>query len=382
MPVEIILNRESQIILAEGHGRRWNFWNILALGILIGLTTFFITAWYALSRPIPIPSNTAILAVYSYNALTSTQNELLLNNIPAICKTNIPENANWPMICGITTSGESFAITPRWWNISDRTNHGLISVSAIPNSEKTKDMRYFTALNWRGLAKRPVIQMQSSAIESWLGLENYSENTEILFQWDGMKFTSNQKIKAQTSPLPAGDIAFYLDETTWGQLPGDIFLDASALPNRNQWNLPPIERFAIWFDDNRMQISRFIGFRDALDQNQAARILGMVDVTERRQIKLPDGSTSFERLLPTASSSSDLFGQRLNDRGQILDLTPRSLLLSSSSTTKEQTNISPCGASYPWLRLSSKALNDIIGIQMSGIQAYSDNGKLSICFEK
>jgi|GEM_PF-6062256 len=382
MSVEIILNRESQIILAEGHGRRWNFWNLLTVGIIVGLACFFVSAWYALSRPIPIPDNTAILAVYSNKNLNIANNQFINDSIPTICKSNIPSNAEWPMICGITTSGEAFAITPRWWNINNRTHHGAISISTTPETSNIETISYFRTLHWRGLSKKPVIQIQTSALENWLGIEDKSKNTEVLLQWDGERFISDQKIKPQTSPLPAGDIAFYINDSAWDQISGDVFLDAATLPDRNQWNLPPIERFALWFDDNRGLLARFIGFRDSLDQNQAAKILGMVDVTERRQIILPDGSTSYERLLPMATTGTDLFGKRQNDKGQMLDMTPRSILISSTSTTAEQANIAPCGTSYPWLRLSSKAMNNLIGLQMSGVQAYSDNGKLSICFEK
>lgn len=383
MSVEIILNRESQIILAEGHGHRWNFWNLSALGILLGLACFFLAAWYAFSRPIQIPADTAMLAVYSPKSAAALLTQEWLNKLPGVCREFIPSDSDWPIVCGMTSDGEAFAITPRWWNLGDRTNSGLVSRSRIPERLKTVDFRYSTALGWRGLAKQPVIQINSSAIERWLGLEANVTGTGILFQWTGTGFKSDLRLGSQTSPLPAGDIAFYLDAETWGSLPGDLFLDAANLPDRNQWKpLPSIERYALWLGENRSQTGKFIGFRESLDQSQAARVLGMNGVTERRQITLPDGSTSFERLLPTAATGTDLFGRRQNDQGQMIDLTPRSLLVSNTSTMMDQTNIAPCGTSYPWIRLSGLALNNLFGIDLRGVQGYSENGMLNLCIEK
>lgn len=383
MSVEIILNRDSNIILAEGHGRRWNFWNLSALAILLGLGLFFGGMWYFLSRPIPIPNDTALLAVISPKAGRLLLPAALQQKIPGVCQQALASDSDWPIICGLTTSGQAFAILPRWLKSAgfQRFNAGLISLIGDASNE-TKTFRYSHALAWRGLAKQPAIQIESSAIEKWLGLETASTSTKILFRWTGRGFESDLKLAPQTTPLPAGDIALTLDKASWSSLPGDLFLDAAILPDRNQWKpLPSIERYAVWLDENRLIDGRFIGFSEPLDQKLAARVLGMMGVTERRALTLPDGSVSYERLLPTASTSSDLFGRRQNDRGQWIDLSPRSILVSNASNTLDQSNVAPCGIGYPWLRLSKEVLGDMLGIQLPALQGYSQNGKLSICFE-
>src|SRR5688572_12028711 len=114
MDVQITLNRESHIIMAEGHGRRWNFWNLSALGIFVGLALFFGGMWYLLSRPIPVPEDTAILAIISPKASRALLHPSYQEKIPAICQSALSSDSGWPIICGVTTSGQAFAITPRW----------------------------------------------------------------------------------------------------------------------------------------------------------------------------------------------------------------------------------------------------------------------------
>jgi hypothetical protein len=383
MDIQITLNRESHIILAEGYGRRWNFWNLSALGILLGLAVAIGGLWYALSRPIPIPSDTAILGVISPKAAKQLIADHIWEKIPAICQDLLSTDSDWPVICGLTTSGQSFAIAPRWIQGRERVRFtaGLAARSGEVVGE-TRPFRYTSALAWRGLAKQPAIELQSSAIEKWLGLETPSTSTSILFRWNGRGFESDLKLPPQTSPLPAGDIALAITGSAWEGLPGELFLDASNLPDRKQWKpLPAIERYAVWLGPDRLIQGRYVGFAEPLNQETAARILGMSNVTERRSITLPDGSVSFERLLPTASTSTNLFGKRISDRGELIELEPRFMLVSNASTTLDQSNIAPCGITYPWLRLSQTALADIIEPSLPSLQAFSQNGHLAICFE-
>lgn len=368
--------------MAEGHGRRWNFWNLSALAILLGLAVAIGGLWFALSRPIPIPVDTAILGVISPKAAKQLIADDLWGKIPVICQDLLSSDSDWPVICGITTGGQAFAIAPRWIQGRERVRFtaGLAARSGEVVGE-TRPFHYTSALAWRGLAKQPAIQLQSSAVEKWLGLEVASTSTSVLFRWDGHGFASDLKLPVQTSPLPAGDIALAISGSAWEGLPGELFLDASNLPDRKQWKLPAIERYAVWFGPNQLVQGRYVGFAEPLDQELAARVLGMMNVTERRSITLPDGTVSFERLLPTASTSTDLFGKRLNDRGESIELSARFMLVSNASTTLDQSNIAPCGATYPWLRLSETALADILGSSLPSLQAFSHNGRLSICFE-
>ncbi|MCE9586461.1 hypothetical protein K8R04_04050 [Candidatus Uhrbacteria bacterium] len=384
MSVEIILNRESNIIMAEGHGSRWNFWNLSALGVMIGLAIFFGGLWFLLSRPIPIPADTAILAVISPKASRQILPTAFQEKIPGVCQNALASDSDWPIICGVTVSGQSFAITPRWLNngVYASFTAGLVARSGEVAGETTP-FRYTSALYWRGIAKQPGILVESSAIEKWLGLEVASTSTKILFRWNGRGFDSDLKLSPQTTPLPAGDIALALDRNAWDALPGDLFLNAVNLPDKSQWKpLPPIERYAVWLDADRSTEGRFIGFAEPLDQELAARVLGMMGVTERRALTLPDGTVSFERLLPTASTNTNLFGRRQNDIGQWVDLSSRFILVSNASSTLDQSNVAPCGASYPWLRLSKNVLNSMLGTTLPSLQAYSENNHLSICFEQ
>lgn len=384
MSVEIILNKESQIILGEGHGHRWNFWNLAALGAILGLGLFFLGMWYLLSRPIPIPNDTAVLAIISPKAANQILPSALREQLPTVCKNVLASNSDWPVICGFTISGQSFAIMPRWLGYNNPTHFttGLVARSGEVFGE-TRSFRYSSALAWRGIAKQPTALVESSAIEKWLGLESASTSTQILLHWNGHGFNSDLKIPVQTSPLPAGDIALSLDKSAWSNLPGDLFMDAANLPDKNQWKpLPSIERYAIWIDSEHLMKGKYIGFSEPLDQELAARILGLMGVTERKALTLPDGTVSYERLLPTASTSSNLFGRRQNNQGQWIDLSPRAVFVSNTSTSMDQGNITPCGTSYPWLRLSKDVINDILNIGIPSIQAYSENNYLSICFEQ
>lgn len=384
MSVEIILNRESQIILAEGHGRHWNFWNISALGIFLGLILFFVGLWSLLSQSIPIPDDTAILAVISPKESQRILPPAFQEKIPDVCKDVLSSNSDWPIICGLTVSGQAFSIAPRWLGNDNNRSFTSGFIARFGGTiVSTKSFRYTNALAWRGLAKQPTIFLESSSIEKLLGLELTSTSTEILFRWNGHGFDSDLNLPPQTTPLPAGDISLFLDRASWEALPGDLFLNASNLPDRNQWKpLPPIERYAVWLNSDHLIEGKFIGFAEPLNQKLAARILGMMGVTERRTLMLPDGSISYERLLPTASTSTDLFGRRQNDQGQWIDLSQRYISITNASTTIDQSNIAPCGTSYPWLRLSKNTINSLLGISIPDIQAYSENNRLSICFER
>jgi hypothetical protein len=392
MNIQITLNRESQIILAEGRSRRWGFWNILALGILLGLIALFIAMWFALSRPIPIPTDTALIGVISPKAAKQLIDEKRSNLVPELCRMTLISNSDWPIVCGLTTSGQSFVIVPRWFPLPQaaRFNAGFVTrIGDVVGSDKT--MSYAEALGWRGLAKQPTLVLESAALEKWLGLENPSSTTKLLFRFDGRHLQSDIRLPASSEPLPAADIAFALGQQEWQSLPGELFLDAADLPDHKQWNdLPAVSRYAAWYDDQGGIQGKFLGFDSNLDQNQAARILGMMGVTERRQITLPDGSVSYERLLPTPSTSTDMFGRRQNDRGEWIELDQRFMLLSNASTTLDQGNVGPCGSGNPWLRLSTISLASALrqlGLQteapiiQTGIQAYSDGGKLTICSE-
>ncbi len=393
MDIQITLNRESSIILAEGRGRRWSFWNLLALGILFALALVFGGLWFALSRPIPIPDDTAIIGVISPRAAKQLFSNEAWNMLPENCRLLLSSDSDWPVICGLTSSGKTFAILPRWFSIpsANRYNAGLITRIGDVTTQKNT-INYAQALSWRGLAKKPTIKLESSALEKTLGVETLTTSTSILLHWDGRNLKSDTTLPKSPNPLPAADIAFSISGTDWSNLPGELFLDAANLPDSKQWKpLPPIERYAVWHDAEGGISGRYLGFAENLDQEQAARVLGIMGVTERRQITLPDGTASFERLLPTANTTTNLFGRRQNDKQEWIDLDQRFMLVSSSSTTLNQNNIAPCGSSNPWLYLSSKALNDVlrlIGIQnqntpplKSGVQIFSDDQKLTICFE-
>ncbi len=383
MSVEIVLNGESQIILGEGHGHRWNIWNLSALGVILGLSIFIFSMWYALSRPIPIPSNTTIIAVISPKVAKRILPASIEEKLPAVCKDAFASDSDWPVICGLTSSNEAFAIMPRWLTKKGTTTFtsGLIARTGRVQTE-TKPFQYTEALAWRGFAKQPTVLIESSIIEERLGLDIATSSTKILFHWNGKGFASDMKLPVQTTPLPAGDIAFSVNNEAWNELSGDVFLDAANLPDRNQWQpLPPIERFAIWIDENHVTKGKYIGFSEPLDQENAARLLGLMGVTERKAITLPDGSISYERLLPSPSTSTSLFGQRQNNQGQLIELAPRFIAISNASTTLEQNNTASCGTSYPWIRLSSNVLKDILNIPVPSLQGYSENQYLSICFE-
>ncbi len=382
MNIQITLNRESQIILAEGHGRRWTGRRALAAGILFGLVLLFGGLWFGLSRPLSIPNDTAVIAVLPPQHAKNLIPSSLWDRLPLICRQAWSGNSDWPAICGMSVSGQAFAIVPRWIDLPGQPHidAGLVSrYGDTPND--SQNLSYTQTLMWRGFAKQPVIHFESKAVELLSGLDG-TTSTAINFNWNGQAWVSELSLKPAKESLPNADIALRITDQAWQAPARELFISAAGLPDRESLKkLPTPDVYAAWLTPEGNIERRYLGFSRDLKTDEAAHTLGMVGVTERRQITLPDGTTSFERLLPIATTGTDFFGRRTNDRGETVDLTPRGLMVSNTSTAFDLTNIVSCGNSPTVFRISSEILEHLISAKLPSLQAFSDNGKLAICFE-
>lgn len=383
MSTEIILNRESQIILAEGHRpvfyRSWMLWCILVL-ILTGCLAFLL--WLGLSRPLPLPRGTFFLGVISPDTAEQTLPPNVLNALPETWKQTLSIRSSWPLVYGLANEDgrmRSFILGPRWLipEGENRTTAGLAAYIGEPGlvfEEGT--LTYSEALSWRGLERAPAMR--------------WSNGEQIHFRWNGKQLVSDMIWNMPgTSRASSADLSIgFSADSRKAAIQPEIAL-ASSLGDLPKFrNLPDISRYEVWLNGKGFARRRF-EFATPLSETQAATVLGIFSVTERRAVTLPDGSISLERFTPKASTSTTLFGERMNDRGESLRLTSNELQISSASSTWQIEPVSNCGIQGPWIRLSSRTLSttlsdigwDIPADQLKAMQIGTLNNKITVCFE-
>ena len=109
----------------------------------------------------------------------------------------------------------------------------------------------------------------------------------------------------------------------------------------------------------------------------------------RKAITLPDGTVSFERIEPVATSGTSLLGERKDEKGRVANIEGDTFVLHNVSTTGELPLAPSCANANPWIRLSEDALAAVskqIGLDLQPgdlrpLQLVSDKGYLAACFE-
>lgn len=383
MSTEIILNRESQIILAEGRRPAffgsWLMWCIVAL-ILAGSLAFLL--WLALSRPLPLPRGTFFLGVISPEAAQQILPPNVLNALPETWKQTLSIKSSWPLVYGLANEDgrmRAFMLGPRWLvpDGSTRKTAGLAAylgdAGLVFEEEK---LTYSEALSWRGLERAPAMR--------------WSNGEKIHLRWNGKQLISDMAWEMPgTSRASAADLSIgFSADSRKAAIQPEIALASSLGDLPKLRNLPDISRYEVWLNGKGFARRRF-EFAHPLSENQAAAVLGIFSVTERRAVTLPDGSVSIERFTPSASTSTSLFGERKNDRSESLRLSANELQIISSTGTWDIQQVVSCGVQGPWIRLSDRAISttltdigwEISADQLRAMQIGTINNKIAICFE-
>lgn len=383
--MEIILNRESNIILAEGRSpsffKSWRFYCMLVLLIAFAFTFF---AWFTLSRPLPLPRGTFFIGVISPHAAKQLLPPNVLNAMPDVWKRTLSSDSSWPIAYGLSNDEDhvrAFLIGPRWM-IPQGTGRKTAGLAAyLPDNGLVEDehtLSYTEAMSWRGWKKQPALR--------WI------QGADSIFRWDGQRLVSDNAWNLPSVPPASNaDLSLALGSESRNEAAAPQIALAAGLADLPKLRtLPDTSRYEIWLDGQETQFEkRRLVFTQPLDENQAAVVLGAFSVTQRRALVLPDGSTSIERIQPQASTGTTLFGDHRNDRGETLHITPSELQINATGTNWEIQPAPICSLTSTWTRLSGRAVGmmlDDLGwnlndVPLTGLQIGTYKGKLAACFE-
>lgn len=393
MGTDIILNPGSNIILGEGRSRGfWGSWRALAAGILLGLLVLLGLFVFLLSRPLPLPEKTLFYAVATPEEIRSLSPETQ-QALPLDWQIYAKEKSSWPFVFGLYRDEESiysFVISPLWHVPKTEKIHqekrGLAMIAADVKLPDRKARSYWSFFTERWSAGSPIMGVDPAEA---LGAVNGNEPSWMVFTLKPGIVRSNAPLPAApTDPLSDADLSFRLPQGKENGL--QAFQTLPYLPPLDRLaRLPELSRADFQFGDGGQAIWTKLTFKSPLDEMQAGVLLGSYGFTLRRPITLPDGTASFERIEPVASSGSSLLGPRRDELGRSANIANYIFTLHTTGTVPEIGNATACANSGAWMRLSAKtvaALARRFGLNLNSeqvrpLQIVSDKGKMAVCFE-
>ncbi len=393
MGSDIILNSGNNIILAEGHRPRfWNSWKIIVVGILLGILVLLGLFILMLNRGLPLPAGTFFYAVATPAEIHTLSPEIR-NALPLDWQIYATEHSAWPFVFGLYREDDSifgFVISPLWHVPKTEKIHqakrGFAMLAADTKLPESKSRSYwgYAYEHWR--AGGPVMGVDPAEA---LGAVNGHEPSWLTLSLKPGLIRSNFPLPAApTEPLSDADLSFRLPPGKESALQGFESLSFLPAPDRLA-RLPELSRVDLQFGDPGVAAWTKLTFQTPLDESQAGVLLGSYGFTLRRPITLPDGTVSFERIEPVATSGTSLLGPRRDEKGRSANIANHIFTLTSVSSTPEIVPATTCANSGTWMRLSSKtvaALARRFGLNLNSeqvrpLQVVSDKGKLAICLE-
>lgn len=394
MDRNIVLNGGGNIILAEGHSRGfWRPWRIAIAGILGGFLVLLVGFFWLLSRPLPLPEGTLFYAVVTPGDMRMLPSDVR-DALPADWRSYLDRASRWPFVFGIYRQGEtlfSFVISPRWHapiteKIHQQTR-GLALISADTALASDTERSYLSYASERWRSGSPILGVRPFEV---LGYVNGGDSEWMMLSIrDGVLVSNIQAPSAPHAPLYDADVSFHLTPEGSAYL-AEHFATLAYLPAPDRLSrLPALVRADIDFHASTQPVLTRLQFERALTDADAGILLGAYGFSIRRPIVLPDGTTSFERVEPTATSGTSLLGPRKDELGRMADISKDTFTLLHASTTTELHPVASCANASAWIRLSAKtvaAVANRFGLaleatQVRPIQIVSENGKFTACFE-
>ncbi len=390
MDRSIFINSNSSIILAEGHARGfWHSWRAVSLGILLGLCGLLGTLLYAISRPLPWPADTSLFFVVSPRDAEKPP-ESLRKTLPSDWTAYLVCDTRWPLIIGVYRKEQgwySFVMSPSWCQPRTEKLHvvkrGLIVLASDTAIESAEQKNYLGLLLESGFG-HPALAVAPESLSLLTGIADQSPTgTWNWFRPGKNSIRSNIDLPIMPARnAPAADVSIRFSKS---MLPEGVpFLPDIARRAR----LPNLTQADVVFGSDTPEVIR-LSFDKTLNEDNASALLGAYGFTSRRAIKLPDGSISFERIEPIATSGTSLLGSRKDEKGRLALISGQTFTLSSASSSSDLPLAPACAETGAWARLSTKSLSALlkrVGLQMEEkdlrpIQIVSEKGKLAICFE-
>jgi hypothetical protein len=392
---DIVMNGGSSIILAEGHSRGfWRSWKAILVGICVGILVLLMAFIWLLSRPLPIPNGTLFYAVATSEDVRELPQDIQ-NALPTDWRAYLGQTSRLPFVFGIYRQGEtlfSFVVSPRWHAPKTEKIHqetrGLVLVSADTELPTESGRSYLSYAFERWRNGTPTLGVRPFEA---LGYVNGGNQEWITLSLRDRLIRSDIRASAAPAdPLREADVSLHVPEGGSAYL-SQHFETLPYLPDPDRLSrLPGLSRADFTFDEPGEPGLTHLEFERDLTEAEAGTLLGAYGFTIRRPIVLPDGTTSFERVEPTAASGTSLFGPRQDDLGRLANVSNGTFtLVHGSSTESELRYAKSCANATPWIRLSAETVSMIatrLGLQLESsqvrsMQIVSVNGKLAVCFE-
>lgn len=392
---DIVMNGGGNIILAEGHSRGfWHSWKAIVIGVCGGILLLLAIFLWLLSRPLPIPQGTVFYAVAAPEDVQALPQDVR-DALPMDWRSYLARSSRWPFVFGIYRQGEtlfSFVISPRWHAPKTekihQTTHGLVLVSADTELPSESGRSYLSYAFERWRTGTPTLGIRPFEA---LGYVNGGNQEWITLSIRDQLIRSDIRAAvAPADPLREADISLHVPEGGSTYL-AEHFETLPYLPDPDRLSrLPGLTRADFTFDEPGEPGLTRLEFERDLTEAEAGTLLGAYGFTIRRPIVLPDGTTSFERVEPTAASGTSLFGPRQDELGRLANVSDGTFtLVHGSSTESELRYAKSCADATPWIRFSAETVSIIatrLGLhlqptQVRPMQIVSGNGKLAACFE-
>ena len=393
----VVFGKASSFLLAEGkRGLPKAAWFALS-GLVLGLAAAVLgILWFYLSRPLPIPASPVLLLSGSPSFLKTLP--ISGNTLPPVLQHS---NSKWPAIVGIYFDEglwKYFVIGPNWMFNGlpkEQTVHaGLASIyypDRIPT--QTRNDTYTKQFTWGGFPSASfAFLLEPKLLFTDTGADSSAEGSIQGKLRNGILETNVPFQAKNQAPIALKTADFALQIPPDGNMNGSLYEVIRRLSNGrlDLTESPRLSEFHIWFDDQGRPANTIYTFSNDLTETDAANLLGSYGFSSTRTIILPDGTASTERIALTATTTDPLFGTRIDEQGEELDLTKRELRVNAGDSHSVEYPVkSACEPSQPWMRLSGKTLELIFTslgweeppANIPAMQFGEKNGRLIACFE-
>lgn len=398
MSNDIQLGNQSSFILAEGkRGRSFGLWWWIAAGIVSFLTVFLIILIAFLHKPIRIPDSDAVFVTASPRSLRQLHPSLLAV-LPEEMDEIIETKSRWPVVFSLYRADGRWqwqVIGPRWLIKDETSSNGLIAVyqSSVKNTEHTRSFHYTKALTaLLPFKKAFAIEIEPQLLVEASGLNISLEEKPIngSFEKDLLLLDIPFETPNQHKRLHTADLALTIPKNGITEDAIQDFIRRLSNGRHHQLNVPELSQYHVWLDElGRPELTTYT-FEEPLTEEDAAQLLGAYGFYSRKATLLPDGTLSYEHVVPSTSTGA-LFGDHVNEQGELISLKRQELLVQKSDQTPVAFESVPACNHTPWMRVSGKSLAFILGSvgvngsnlpdELPNLQIGSMNQHLSVCFE-
>jgi|GEM_PF-5602028 len=401
MSNEIKFGGQSNFILAEGKRENpFGVWWLIAVGIIATVVCGTIALIILLSQPIQIPKGATLFITAPPKALASLPHAWQ-NVLPSEIREVIDTQSAWPITLGLYRSQEQwqwFMLGPRWVIKNQTKTNGLIAffTSDMSPEETGRAFHYTKSLaTVLPFGKTMSMELEPQLLTEASGLAISLDEQAIkgTFENGILQLDLPFKSAQQNPPLQIADFGMTIPKD--GIIEDTIkdFIRRLSNGRHSDLNLPELAQYHVWIDDSGRPTQTMYHFETALSNEDAAQLLGAYGFFSKKTILLPDGTLSYEHIVPVTSSSTSLFGEHTNNQGELITLNAKELIVQKPNQMSPIVEDAPFCDHNPWMRLSGKSLKYILSTienksdmnailpQLPDIQIGSHKNKLTICFQ-